>query len=342
MAGQEREQEGPGPRQPTIRDVARAAGVSLAQASFALNGRLGVSQERRQRILAVADELGYRANPHAQALRSGRTSIYGLVTRNLANPFFLDLISGAEEVASEAGVTLLVVDSGYSQERERRHIERLAAHRVAGLAIAPVGTGEAVRAWQRLRPHCPTVVVNAAVEGMEGVSRVSPDNQQAVELPTRRLVDLGHAEIAFLTAPRVLMADGDRLRHFRRVARELGIRPRIVQTPLNLTAVQSATRRALSGKHPPTALITNSDYTAHAVYKAARELGVPIGAELAVVGHDDLPTSELLDPPLATLRLDRRAMGRALMTRLLDGGAPSDHNEPVALIERASLGGSRP
>ena len=73
----------------------------------------------------------------------------------------------------------------------------------------------------------------------------------------------------------------------------------------------------LAGPEPPTAVITNSDYTAHAVYKAARELGLRIGPEVSVVGHDDLPTSELLDPPLATIRLNRREMGRALMLRLL-------------------------
>jgi DNA-binding LacI/PurR family transcriptional regulator len=326
-------------RPPSIRDVARTAGVSITLASFALNGRSGVAEGTRRRILAVAADLGYQANPHAQALRSGRTSTYGLVVRNLANPFFLDVISAAGEVANEAGATLLTLDSGYSLDLERRHIERLTGHRVAGLAIAPVGTGESVRLWLQLCPGLPTVALNATVTGIRGVSRVTPDNRQAVELPVRRLAALGHGEVAFLTAPRALMADGDRLRWFRRVARECGVAPRVVQTPLNLEAVRQATGRLLASRRPPTAIVCDSDYTALAVYKAARELSVRIGEELSVVGHDDLPTSELLDPPLATLRLDRRALGRALMARLLHPAPPSDHRQPVTLVERASMQG---
>ena len=91
------------PRAAGIRDVARMAGVSVASASFALNGQPGVADDTRRRILAIAAELGYRANPQAQALRRGRTTTYGFVVRNFANPFFLEVLSGAEEVAGEAG-----------------------------------------------------------------------------------------------------------------------------------------------------------------------------------------------------------------------------------------------
>ena len=91
------------PRTAGIRDVARIAGVSVASASFALNGQPGVADDTRRRILAIAEQLGYRANPQAQALRRGQTTTYGFVVRNFANPFFLEVLSGAEEVAGEAG-----------------------------------------------------------------------------------------------------------------------------------------------------------------------------------------------------------------------------------------------
>src|SRR5215469_18913869 len=97
-----------GPQQPGgIREVARLAGVSVASASFALNGQPGVAEDTRQRILAAAEHLGYRANPQAQALRRGRTTTYGFVVRNFSNPFFLEVLTGAERAASEAGATLL-------------------------------------------------------------------------------------------------------------------------------------------------------------------------------------------------------------------------------------------
>lgn len=341
------------PRAAGIRDVARMAGVSVASASFALNGQPGVADDTRRRILAIAEQLGYRANPQAQALRRGRTTTYGFVVRNFANPFFLEVLSGAEEVAGQAGVTLLVLDSRYSLERERRHLQEMAAQRLAGLAIAPVGTGESIRLWHDLLPGAPVVALNASAARISGVCRVRPDNAAAVELPLRRLAELGHTSVAFLTAPRRLIADPDRLRHFRRLSRALGLRATVLYSPLTLGDVQQATRAVLArpGAHPgpaahpgpdghpgaPTAVITNSDYTAHAVYKAARELALRIGPDVSVVGHDDLATSELLDPPLATIWLNRREMGRALMLRLLGEVPPDDYVAPVELIERASL-----
>lgn len=320
-----------------IRDVARMAGVSVATASLALNGQPGVADETRRRTLAAAEQLGYRANPQAQALRRGRTTTYGFVVRNFANPFFLEVLSGAQQVAAESGATLVVLDSRYSLERERRHVQEMAAQRVAGLAIAPVGSGESIRLWQELRPEAPVVALNGSADGITGISRVSPDSTAAVELPMRRLAELGHTSVAFLSAPPALMADPDRLRHFRRLARQLSLRPRVMYSLLTIADVQRAAVTLLSSRDAPTAIITNSDYTAHAVYKAARELSLPVGPGISVIGHDDLPTSELLDPPLATIRMNQRAMGRALMMRLLEPGPPDDYIAGVELIQRASL-----
>lgn len=320
-----------------LRDVARLAGVSVASASLALNGQPGVAELTRRRIAAAAEQLGYRANPQAQALRRGRTTTYGFVVRNLANPFFLDVMSGAEQVASESGATLLVLDSCYSPEREAELVRKMAAQRLEGLAIAPLGAGASIRLWQQLRPGAPVVVLNASLRGCKGVSQVSPDNAAAVALPMRRVAELGHSSAAFLAAPRNVMADADRLGHFRRCAAEYELRPQIVHTPLTIEDVRRATRGLLTGTQPPSCIITNSDYTAHAIYKAARDLDLPVGPAVSVIGHDDLPTSELLDPPLATIRVDRWGMGRALMTRLLAQVTPDDFVAPVELVERASL-----
>jgi LacI family transcriptional regulator len=331
-------QQGGGGRQPAgIRDVARLAGVSVASVSFALNGQPGVAEDTRRRILAAADELGYRANPQAQALRRGRTTTYGLVIRNFSNPFFLEVLTGAERAASEAGATLLLLDSHYSAEREQRLVREMAAQRLAGLAIAPVGRGDSLRLWQELRPGTPLVALNAAVDGMTGVSRVYPDNAAAVGLAMRRLAGLGHSCVAFLSAPRGLVADPDRLRHFRRLARELVLEPVIMRSPLTIPDVRKAAGALLAQPHAPTAIITNSDYTALGIYQTARDLVLRIGPDVSVIGHDDLPTSELLDPPLATIRLDGREMGRALMARLLGGNGSGDYVAPVELVERASL-----
>ncbi|MGH3149454.1 MAG: LacI family DNA-binding transcriptional regulator, partial [Streptosporangiaceae bacterium] len=179
--------------------------------------------------------------------------------------------------------------------------------------------------------------LNASAAGITGVSRVYPDNAVGVGLAMRRLAELGHSRVAFLSAPRGLVADPDRLRHFRRLARELGIRPDVMHAPLTIGDVRKTAGAILGRQDAPTAVITNSDYTALGIYLTARDLSLRVGPDVSVIGHDDLPTSELLDPPLATIRLDGREMGRALMTRLLDGNAPHDYVAPVELVERPSL-----
>ena len=320
-----------------IRDVASAAGVSVASASFALNGQSGVAPQTRARILQVAESLGYRANPQAQALRRGRTNIFGLVVRNFSNPFFLDVMLGAEQVAGEVGASLIVLDSQYSRELEEQQVREMAGRHVQGLAIAPVGAGESLRLWRSLRPGAPAVALNAAIEGIDGVSRVAPDNATAVDVPVRRLAELGHRSIAFLSAPRPLVADQDRLRRYRATMRDLDLAPMVMYAELSPAGVQEAAARLLRRADAPSAIVTNSDYAAHGVYTAARELGREVGPQVSVVGHDDLPTSELLDPPLSTLRVDRREMGRQLMVRLLDDTVREDYVAPVEYVERESV-----
>ncbi len=328
-------------RRSNIRDVARVAGVSPALASRALNNRDGVASGTRARIWAAAEQLGYRADPHARALRTGATDSVALLVRNLVNPYFLDVISAAQQSEAIQGVSVLVVDSDYSVDREREHIERLAAQRVGALAIAPVGPGDSIELWQELAPNRPTIVINATARGLDDITRVSPDNEAAVRDAIIHLAALGHRRVTFLTSPADLMADHDRLDAFLAVCAELDLEPDPVETALNLTAVQNVLESQLATTTRPTAIVTNSDYTAHAVYLAARTGGLRVGHDLSVVGHDDLPTSGLLDPPLTTLRLDRRAIGRAVAARLQADSSLGDHREPVTLIVRDSTGPAR-
>lgn len=321
---------------PGIKDVAAAAGVSMSLVSLALNGREGVSDAARARITEIASDLGYVAHPGARALRTGRTDTVAVVARNLSNPFFLDVMVAAQERADQQGQTIMVVDAHYSVEREIQHIKRLAAQRVDGLAIAPTGTGQSIRVWQAQRPDTPLVVVNARATRIAGVLHVGPDDDAAVHLALDHLVGLGHRRIGFLTAPPDVVADRGRLTAFGKAVASLSIEGGAIETPLDIASVQRTVESVLRGPRPPTALVTSSDHTALAVYAAAREVGATVGRDLSVVGHDDLPTSSLLDPPLTTLNVSRSSIGHQIARRLLDRRVRSHHVEPVHLMQRRS------
>lgn len=325
------------PRPPTLQTVAEAAGVSTALVSFALNGRPGVSRVTREKILRVADELGYQVNPAARELRTGRIDLMGLVVRNIANPFFNDVLAGMQQAAFEAQVTVVAMDSDYSGERERVHVQRLAARRVSGLAVAPVGGGGVVEQWRRSAPDGRLVLLNTCPTLAGGAPTVAPDAQAAVGLAFEHLRSLGHRRIGFLTAPPELMADRDRFAHYEDLCAEHGLESLPLFADLHTSAIEQRMETALREPDRVTAVVTNSDFAAHRVYLAARRLGLTVGRDLSVVGHDDLESSVLLDPPLTTIAVDRRSLGREVFRRL-NGEAEGDYRAPVDLVARASTG----
>ncbi len=323
-------------RQPGLRDVAAAAGVSMSAVSLALNGRPGVSDATRAQILRIAGELGYVAHPGARAMRTGRTSTLAILTRNLSNPYFLDVVVAAQQYADEHDRTLITVDSHYDLDRELLHLQKLLAARVDALAIAPVGAGTSVAAWTERRRERPVVVINAAAVAGDHLVHVGPDDESAVTQAVDHLHTLGHRRIGLLSAPAAVVADRRRLDTFHALTRTGEVEGVVVESPLDQDSVEDTVVELLGDPGPPTALITASDHVAQAVYHAARRLDLRIGHDLSLIGHDDLATSALFDPPLTTLALSRESIGREVARRLGDASVTDDHSEPVHLISRAS------
>ena len=314
--------------------VAEAAEVSRTVASMALNGKPGVAAQARARVQAAAQRLGYEPDPIALELRTRRSPVIGLLVCNIANPYFNDILSGMQQVGTPRGIVVITMDSGHSEDVERRHIRYLVSRRVSGLAIAPVGEAAAVEEWRPMGDSPPVVLLNSSMKARSGIDHVAPD-PQAVDLAFEHLWGLGHRLIGFLSAPHSLASDRDRLHHYRELCRRHGVPELTLHTELNPAAIESRIVAAFDEPEPPTAVITNSDWSAQHVYLALRSRGLEPGRDLSVVGHDDLTSSALLWPPLTTIAVDRTALGAEAMNRLL-GDAAGDYLAPVRLIERGS------
>ncbi|GAA3663889.1 LacI family DNA-binding transcriptional regulator [Microbacterium marinilacus] len=335
-------------RRATLRDVAAEAGVSVSQASFALNGTGRVAPMTAARVRAAADTLGYAADARARALRTGQSDVYGVVIRNMRNPLFLDILRGMEERADAAGATLLIVSTNYSPEREQQALRRLTAQHVSGIAIAPIGgldqLADGVRrsGWSdptATRPliafHCspPETVEDDA----DGFATAGPDEKQAVALALDELRRHGHRAPVLVAAPTDLVADRTREQTFLRLCAQWGLSGEILRCPLDARSIEQLTHRLCEEREHP-ALIVNSDYLAAGVYAAAAARDARVGTDLSVIGHDDLATSALLAPGLTTIRFDRSGLGRDLMDRLLVPGDAIRHTRmPVTLVPRASV-----
>ncbi|MCT1432767.1 LacI family DNA-binding transcriptional regulator [Dietzia maris] len=323
-------------RRITLKDVARVAGVSVPQASLAMNGQGRVAPDTVRRVRDAADRLGYRPNPTARALRRGRADAVGLITRNLSNSYFLDVLRGMEGVASEQGSHIVVMDSGYDAATELAAVRRMADGQVSGLAIAPVGGTEAVDWWRVNRPDLPLVLLNVAPTPL--VTTIGPDSPAAVSVAVDHLAELGHSRIGFVSAPASDAADTDRAETFLARCARLDVRPEILRTRLRFDAVREIVASELVDPAGLRTFLMNSDYTASAVYQATRDAGLVVGRDVSVVGHDDIPTSGLLAPALTTIGFDRQAVGvLATETLLAPEARPRTVRVPVNLVVRDSV-----
>ena len=313
-------------RTPTIYDVARAAGVASSTVSrtFARPGR--VNFETAERIRKVATELGYRANPLARALPTGRTSMIALVISDVTNPFYNEIIRGAQVAAGAAGYTMLLADAQESGALERESLERAMAS-VDGIVLATSRMSDsAIRMTAKQRP---TVVLNRAVTD---VPSVVTDNPQGLRRAVEHLAGLGHQQITYVAGPEASWADGVRWSSLREAAGRSEIHARRIG-PYAPTVAGGAEATTELARQPTTAVIAYNDLMAIGLIRALSALGVRVPREVSVVGFDNIFAAELVTPALTTVATPLRAMGLTGVRNLLAivGGARPRSPEPVTL-----------
>ncbi|MDW4573927.1 LacI family DNA-binding transcriptional regulator [Microbacterium sp. M3] len=324
-------------RRARVSDVAAAAGVSATTVSHALSGARAVNAETRDRILAVARELGYVPDRVASGLRRRRTGIVGLIGDDVAaTPFAGRIIEGARRAGLERDVLLMVAESGGDAAAESDLVARFLAQRVDGLLIARMYHQRVAR--PDMPDDVPVVLVDAAPQPGWEVDAVVPDEAQIAALACERLTRDGHRDIAYVGTTDESRAARGRLIGVRSALGDAGIA--LGGGRLDFCASEAAGGREAGGRLldqpvPPTAVICFNDQIAMGVMQAASRRGISVPAGLSVVGIDDLrPVADALDPGLTTVALPHEAMGRWGMTRLLDridGNAPS-HGDGVHLL----------
>jgi DNA-binding LacI/PurR family transcriptional regulator len=322
------DETGPGaaPRSPTIDDVAKAAGVAPSTVSRAFSRPGRVSFETGERIHRIAAELGYRTNPLAPSRPAGHTSMIALAISDITNPFYNEIIQGAQIAASEAGYTILLADTQESGAHERKALER-AASTVEGIVLATTRMSDsAIRMTAKLRP---VIVLNRAVTD---VPCVVTDNPRGVRRAVEHLAELGHRRITYLAGPEASWADGTRWRSLRESAMELDLHVRRIG-PFPPTVAGGARAAAEFAGHPTSAVIAYNDLVAIGAIRALTSMGARIPRDVSVVGFDNIIAAELVTPSLTTVAAPLGAMGRTAVGNLLAivRGARPRAQEPVSL-----------
>jgi LacI family transcriptional regulator len=328
-------------RRPTIRDVARRAGVHPATASRALNAALPgrIAEPTAGRVRAAALELGYAPDPAARSLRTRRSGVVGVVVPDLTNPVLPPMVRGIEETLWPAGLACLVADTDNAPEREAVVIRELEARRCEGLVVASATRHSAtVRALAA--NDVATVLVTRDVDGA-GLPLVAGDDAAGVEAAADHLLGLGHRRIAYLAGPRELSTTATRLR----AVRSAVPRERLVVAHAAAYTIDAGRRvadRLLARRGDVTAILAGNDMLAVGVYEALAAAGLRCPDDVSVAGHNDMPLVDKLAPPLTTVAIPRREIGvaaaRLLLERLAgDGGAGAERRLlPTRLVVRGS------
>jgi DNA-binding LacI/PurR family transcriptional regulator len=335
-------------KRPTIADVARRAGVTKAAVSFALNNQPGVSAATRERILAIAQEVGFQPSSAARALSDGRAGAFGLVIDRPARllgiePFFMQLISGIQAELSGNHVTLLFTLAEDQDAEIAMYRTWWAQRRVDGVILVDLQLNDRrVAVLEEL--NIPAVVIGTP-RASGSLPAVWQDDRAATETAIGHLAGLGHRRIGRVTGIPRYWHTKIRSDAFHQVAARAGIEATSVEADYTGEFGARATRELLGRGDPPTAILYDNDVMAVAGLGEAQRLGVDVPGDLSVMAWDDSMLCELVHPALTALSRDIAAAGAEAARRLSQmaaGAEVSDFREPPpVLMARESTGKPR-
>lgn len=342
-------------RPPTIREVAREAGVGLGTASRALGSGALVSPETRERVLAAARRVGYRPSRAAQVLRGVRARVLGVVIPDLSLPLYGRWLRAAGETAHRRGYVLLVCDGQNSQRIIEQQLDRLYEEQIDGLVVA--GPIHGLPRIARFAASGIPVVPEATRAERRALRRSelrAPSEREAALLAFRRLVALGHRRIAYFAyverdARLVPPMQRFRIDCLGRALEEAGatLEERLVVTAADVDECRARAAALLAGPDRPTAVVPGTEALTPAVLLALADLRLDVPRDVSVVAFGDSPWEQAFRPPLSVVRFDYRLAGTAMIENLIariEGTRPVPPLPELAseFVDRGSCAAARP
>jgi LacI family transcriptional regulator len=325
----------------TLTDVARVAGVSIATASKALNGRDQVRASTRQRVLDAAKTLAFTPNPFAQALNATRTGTIGMLTSDLDNRFVLPVLLGAEDAFGAGATSVLLCDARGDSVRERHHLQTLLARRVDGIVVL----GRTTNARSSITAQIPVPVVYAyAPSDSPNDTSFTPDNYGAGRQAVEHLLSRGRRSIALINGEPSYAAARDRAAGAAAAMAEAGL---ALEGGDGLYGQwteswgRQGTATLLGSRRKFDAILAGSDQIARGVLDTLRESSLRVPDDVAVMGFDNWDIlSESARPPLSSIDMELQDLGRAAALALSDAiegrAEPGVRRLPVRVVPRES------
>ena len=331
-------------RRPTMKDVARHAGVSVSTVSYVLNNSGPVATSRRARVLEAVRALDYTPNESARSLKRRSTSTIGLVVPDLANQFFALVTEGVERAAAERDVLVVLCAPEATERPMSHHARLLQSQRLDGVVYLS-GTGTSPSLILELARSGPVVLVDEQIPGFDLPAAVSDCRRGAREVAAH-VLDQGHRRLAVIGGPEALWTAERRLAGYREAVAAAGMDPDEMEVHVGDYRMRSGAElaaRALStsAARRPTALLCANDLMAIGALRYCREQGIDVPGQVSVTGFDDVPIAGLVSPALTTVAQPAREMGYAAATILFsrlrgdgdgDGEDASPPDEPTVRL----------
>lgn len=328
------------PRPARLSDVAREAGVHVSTASRILNGtgELTVRPETRQRILDTAERLRYRPNAIARSLKSSSAGAIGLLIPSLRNPVLSEITRGAFDRAWERGYVVVLAEDGENGQALSAYERLVGEGRIDGLLVGSARPGSPLlEAFAD--NHVPCVFVNRRLPGSH--RNVSMREEEAGSIAAEHLIALGHRHLAHLAGPLGLDTAARRRDGFVAAAVAAGLDVIVEEAPFEERGGFDAAQRLLSRDPRPTGMFVSNINQAVGAIAGARRLGLRLPGEVSIVGYDDDPVGEFLEPPLTAIAMPLHRLGSTAVDALIDqieGTPPKDVvlRAPPRLVLRGS------
>ena len=302
----------------TLKDVAKAAGVSYATVSRALSGSPQIGSDTRERIIKLCDEMGYTTNYVARSMVMKKTDLIGLVVPSIDNQFMSELAYYAEMSARSHGYNIMLCNSGPDLKQEKTVVKLLLGRQVDGILIVPQSpkTYENIRAYT---DQVPTVFLSENLRD-QPQSYVAADNSRGTYIGTKYLYELGHRDILYFgrrhTTTHQLRAEG-----YMKACQELGLQQRFVNSEFSRSSIANGyemARELFSKPIDYTAVVASADSNALGILKAADELHIDIPGRLSLIGFDNITATGLPRIDLTTIEQPKRDMAVQAVDMLRD------------------------
>jgi LacI family transcriptional regulator len=301
-----------------IKEVASRAGVGIGSVSRVFNGRLGVSEEMRARVLEAAEHLNYSPNMLAQSLRSRATKTVGFIVADISNPLLSSIVSGAEEVLSTVGYSILLTNSGGLASTDAARVRLLQQRQVDGFIILPARENSPDFHAALSQVGVPTVIIDRSLPPSIPACYVLSDHYVGVMAAANHLLDLGHRHIGVILGQDV-RPTRERLRAVKDAYAARKLKPQFIvdKGPLSVEHGQAALLRFLSSSRPVTAVILGGNQLLQGALEVVREHDLHLGRDLSLISCDDMPLGRLFETPISIVRRDTELIGQSAAHMLL-------------------------